>query len=102
MRHSLAGCHCALPSDWNFCEPGKGWLYLASGREVAEIERQLWVRGFEPMPTRGEATHPLPAEEAGETTRLNPLAGSQGGVQEDAHTPAPGAWSSPVRLAAPG
>lgn len=22
-----------------FCEPGKGWLYLASGREVGEIDR---------------------------------------------------------------
>lgn len=31
--------HRAEQSDWNFCEPGKGWLYLASGREVSKIDR---------------------------------------------------------------
>ena len=74
----MAGCHCAQPSDWKFCEPGKGWLYLASGRDVAEIERQLWIIGFEPMPKGGKATHPFPAEEAGGTAQLNPLAGLLG------------------------
>lgn len=71
-------CHCAWPSDWKFCELGKGWLYLASGREVAEIERHLWITGFEPMPMGGKATHPFPAVEASGTAQLNPLAGLWG------------------------
>lgn len=48
---------------------------MASRREVAEIERQLWAIGFEPMPTAGEATHPFPAEEAAGTTKLDSQAG---------------------------
>lgn len=57
VRCSLAVCHYAQQSDWNFSEPGKGWLYLASGREVAEMETVLWVIGFEPA--GGEATCPI-------------------------------------------
>ena len=60
-RRSSYGCHWARPSDWKFCDLARGWLYLASGREVAEIG-QLWIIGFEPMPEGGKATYP--AEQA--------------------------------------
>lgn len=98
----MAGCHCAQPSDWNFRELGKEWLYLASGREVAEIERQLWVIGFEPMPRGGEAGHPFPAEEVGGTTKLNPLVrlwwGADRGVY---HTSGLDCWRSLFRSSEP-
>lgn len=106
MRRSLAGCQCAQPSDWNFCEPGKEWLYLASGREVAEIERQLWVIGFEPMPMGGEAGHSFPVEEAGGVTKPDLLAGlwreAYRGAYHMSGWTAGEACSSPVSPATPG
>lgn len=80
MRRSSAGCHSAQSSDWNVFEPGKGWLHLTSGREVAEVERQLWVIEFEPVPTGGEAAHPFPAGEGRRTTHLKPQQGNRGGL----------------------
>ena len=55
-RHSSFGCPWAWPSDWKFCEPAQGWLYLVSGTEVTEIEstaldHRVWA------PTKGRESH---------------------------------------------
>ena len=55
-RHSSFGCPWAWLSDWKFCEPAQGWLYLASGMEVTEIEstaldHRVWA------PTKGRESH---------------------------------------------
>ena len=55
-RCSSFGCHWSRPSDWKFCDPARGWLYLASGREVAEIKRaaldhRVWAHA------RGRESH---------------------------------------------